>query len=82
MGMLGPRMLLGAHRILQLPRLSISQTGTLAQLSFGAPLHQALMVLAIVGLLLGEGSWVLPPCLPTPLPSSRGMRTEIKDPFL
>lgn len=65
--MLGPRMLLGVHRTLRLPHLSISWTETLAQLSFRAPLHQALIVLAIVGLLLGEGNWVLLPCLP-PLP--------------
>lgn len=57
MGMLGPWVLLSLRRTPRLP----PGTGSLAQLSFGDPLHQALQ-------LLGEGSWVLRPRLPTPLP--------------
>lgn len=82
MRMLGLSVLLSVHRTPRPSRLSIPRTETLGQLSFGAPLDQALPAFAIAGLLLGEGSWVLWPCLPTPRPSSWGMRTEIKGPFL
>lgn len=71
-GMLRLWVLLSHRRTPQLPHSSVPWTGTLAQLSFGAPLHQALPAFAIAGLLLGEGSWVLRPRLPTPSPPPWG----------